>query len=109
MGSRRRQLCVTDATFLRIASARAAALGFLVMRSREIIENPDRINCDPAVFENPREVTSIATGAHLARMEMKISITEFLRRIPNLRVNEGTKIEYRPGGAVGPKALPLSW
>jgi len=81
-------------------------------------------NYDPAVFENPREVNfhrprkpilafaggvHSCMGAHLARMEMKVSITEFLRRIPDFRVKEGTKIEYWPGGVVGPKALPLTW
>jgi cytochrome P450 len=48
-------------------------------------------------------------GAHLARLEMKIALTEFLRRIPNFQVKEGTRIEYWPGGVVGPKVLPLTW
>lgn len=81
-------------------------------------------NYDPAVFENPKEVNfrrprkpnlafaggvHSCMGAHLARMEVKISLTEFLRRIPNFQVKEGTKIEYWPGGVVGPKTLPLTW
>jgi cytochrome P450 len=81
-------------------------------------------NYDPAAFENPREVlfnrrrkpvfafgggVHSCMGAHLARLEMKIAITEFLRRIPDFTVKEGTKIEYWPGGVVGPKALPLTW
>jgi cytochrome P450 len=81
-------------------------------------------NYDPAVFENPKEVNFRRTrkpilafaggvhscmGAHLARMELKISITEFLRRIPNFELKPGTKIEYWPGGVVGPKTLPLRW
>ena len=81
-------------------------------------------NYDPAVFENPKEVNfhrprkpilafaggvHSCMGAHLARLEMKVSITEFLRRIPDFRVKEGTEISYWPGGVVGPKALPLTW
>jgi cytochrome P450 len=81
-------------------------------------------NYDPAVFENPKIVNfhrprkpilafgggvHSCMGAHLARMEMKICITEFLRRIPNFELVEGTKIEYWPGGVVGPKVLPLTW
>jgi cytochrome P450 len=81
-------------------------------------------NCDPAAFENPKEVNfhrprkptlaftagvHSCMGAHLARLEMKIALTEFLRRIPNFQVKEGTKIEYWPGGVVGPKTVPLSW
>lgn len=81
-------------------------------------------NYDPAAFENPTNVdfhrprkptlafaggVHSCMGAHLARMEVRICITEFLRRIPDFRVKEGTKIEYWPGGVVGPKVLPLTW
>ena len=81
-------------------------------------------NYDPSVFENPKVVNfrrvrkpnlafaggvHSCMGAHLARMEVKVSITEFLRRIPNFEVKPGAKIEYWPGGVVGPKALPLRW
>jgi len=81
-------------------------------------------NYDPAAFANPKEVNfhrprkpnlafaggvHSCMGAHLARLEMRISITEFLRRIPDFRLKEGTKIEYWPGGVVGPKTVPLVW
>ena len=81
-------------------------------------------NYDPVAFPNPKEVSfhrprkpifafgggvHSCMGAHLARLEIKIAITEFLRRIPDFRVREGTRIEYWPGGVVGPKALPLTW
>jgi cytochrome P450 len=81
-------------------------------------------NYDPAAFENPKEVdfhrprkpnlafaggVHSCMGAHLARLEIKVCITEFLKRIPNFRLEEGTKIEYWPGGVVGPKIVPLRW
>lgn len=81
-------------------------------------------NYDPAAFENPREVNfhrprkpnlafaggvHSCMGAHLARLELKISILEFLRRIPDFELQAGTKIEYWPGGVVGPKTVPLRW
>jgi cytochrome P450 len=81
-------------------------------------------NYDPSVFENPREVNfhrprkptlaftagvHSCMGAHLARLEIKISIQEFLRRIPDFQLKPGTKIEYWPGGVIGPKVLPLIW
>jgi cytochrome P450 len=81
-------------------------------------------NYDPAAFANPKEVNfnrprkpvfafgggvHSCMGAHLARLEIKITITEFLRRIPNFRLKDGTRIEYWPGGVVGPKSVPLSW
>ena len=95
------------------------------------LKKDDRVTCvlpacnfDPEVFPNPREVdfhrpkkTTLAftvgvhscMGAHLARLEMKIALQEWLRRIPEFAVKPGTKIEYRPGGVVGPEAVPLVW
>jgi len=48
-------------------------------------------------------------GAHLARLEIRIGLEEWLKRIPDFAVKPGTKIEYRPGGVVGPEYLPLVW
>ena len=48
-------------------------------------------------------------GAHLARLEVKIALQEWLKRIPSFSVKPGTQIEYRPGGVIGPEHLPLVW
>jgi cytochrome P450 len=81
-------------------------------------------NFDPAVFPNPTEVdfhrprkiilaftvgVHSCMGAHLARLEIKIALQEWLRRIPDFRLKPGTKIEYRPGGVIGPERVPLVW
>lgn len=81
-------------------------------------------NYDPQVFINPREVdfhrprkpvlafaggVHSCMGAHLARLEIKIGIQEWLRRIPGFSVKPDAKIMYRPGGVVGPDTLPLVW
>lgn len=81
-------------------------------------------NFDPDVFPNPKEVdfdrprkTILAftvgvhscMGAHLARLEVKIGLQEWLKRIPRFSVKAGTQIEYRPGGVIGPEHLPLVW
>jgi cytochrome P450 len=81
-------------------------------------------NFDPDVFPNPTKVdfhrprkTILAftvgvhscMGAHLARLEVKIALQEWLRRIPDFAVKPGAKIEYRPGGVVGPHHVPLVW
>jgi cytochrome P450 len=81
-------------------------------------------NYDPDVFENPTDVNfhrprkpilafaggvHSCMGAHLARLEIKICIQEFCRRIPNFRVKEGHEIEYWPGAVIGPKLVPLTW
>ena len=81
-------------------------------------------NFDPEVFPDPLKVdfdrprkTILAftvgvhscMGGHLARLELKISLQEWLKRIPNFKVKDGTEIEYRPGGVIGPEHLPLVW
>jgi cytochrome P450 len=81
-------------------------------------------NFDPGVFPEPRKVdfdrqrkptlafaggVHSCMGAHLARLEVKVCISEFLRRIPEFRLKDGYKLEYWPGGVVGPKTVPLVW
>ncbi len=81
-------------------------------------------NYDPEVFPDPttvdfhrpkRPILAFAggvhscMGAHLARLEIKIALQEWLRRIPEFSLAPGAAIEYRPGGVVGPEHLPLVW
>jgi cytochrome P450 len=81
-------------------------------------------NFDPDVFPDPTEVrfdrpkkiilaftvgVHSCMGAHLARLEIKIALQEWLRRIPEFGLKPGTKIEYRPGGVIGPERVPLVW
>lgn len=95
------------------------------------LKKGDRVTCilpacnyDPDIFPNPREVdfhrprkpiltftggVHSCMGGHLARLEVKVAISEFLRRIPEFSLKPGTEIEYWPGGVIGPKKLPLVW
>ncbi len=81
-------------------------------------------NYDPDVFPNPTAIdfhrprkpilafaigVHSCMGAHLARLEVKVALQEWLRRIPDFSIKPGTKIEYRPGGVIGPEHLPLVW
>lgn len=81
-------------------------------------------NYDPEVFPNPKVVdfhrpkkiilaftvgVHSCMGAHLARLEVKIALQEWLKRIPDFKVKPGTRIEYRPGGVIGPEHVPLVW
>ena len=81
-------------------------------------------NFDPEVFPNPLEVDFDRTrkpilsfaggvhscmGAHLARLEIRIGLQEWLRRIPDFELKPGFTAEFRPGGVVGPEHLPLVW
>ncbi len=81
-------------------------------------------NFDPDVFPEPAKVrfdrpkkiilaftvgVHSCMGAHLARLEIKIALQEWLRRIPEFKLKPGTKVEYRPGGVIGPERVPLVW
>ncbi len=74
---------------------------------------PDPLNVD---FDRPRKTILAFTvgvhscmGAHLARLEVKIALQEWLERIPDFSVRPGARIVYRPGGVVGPELVPLVW
>ena len=67
-------------------------------------------------FDRPRKTILAFTvgvhscmGGHLARLELKIALQEWLKRIPNFSVKPGAQIVYRPGGVVGPEFVPLVW
>lgn len=81
-------------------------------------------NYDPDVWENPREVRfdrprkpiltftggiHACMGGHLARLEYKVALQEWLRRIPDFKIADGAEIRYPPSGVVGPDHVPLVW
>ena len=81
-------------------------------------------NYDPEIWDNPNEIDfnrprkPILTftggmhscmGGHLARLEFRIGLEEWLKRIPEFRLRPGTKINYTPSGVVGPDSVPLVW
>ncbi len=39
----------------------------------------------------------LCLGAHLARLELRVALEEFHRRIPNYRIPEGVEIHFSPG------------
>ncbi len=51
----------------------------------------------------------ICAGQHLARMELKILIEEWLERIPEFEIEPGAKISHRAGFICGVESLPLRW
>lgn len=81
-------------------------------------------NLDSATFDKPFEVdierennAHIAfaaglhrcLGSHLARAELRASIDQFHRRIPDYWVTEGTEVEYEFAGVRQAKRLPVSF
>jgi len=80
-------------------------------------------NYDPAEFEAPRTFRtdrpsnrhfSLAggphrcLGSHLARRELRIALTEFLRRIPQFRLAPEADMTVTPGLVAAPR-LPIVW
>ena len=81
-------------------------------------------NRDPERFENPNEVIidrkinpHIAfgvgihrcAGSNLARMEMRIAIQEWLRRIPDFRLEDAGAVTWAGGQVRGPRKCPVVW
>jgi len=81
-------------------------------------------NIDPEEFDDPlafdpartanRHITFGAgphrcLGSHLARLELRVAIEEWHKRIPNYRVSPDAILEHRVGGVGGLRGLPLVW
>jgi len=48
-------------------------------------------------------------GAHLARMELRVGLEEFLRRIPDFELDGRDPVSWKPGQIRGPNRLLLRW
>ena len=98
--------------------------GVLLKKGDRFMSLLPSCNYDPDVWENPREVRfdrprkpiltftggiHACMGGHLARLEYKIALQEWLRRIPEFSLKPGTSITYSPSGVVGPDRVPLVW
>jgi hypothetical protein len=90
----------------------------------KVLMNFPAANRDPAVFENPDQVIldraknpHIAfgvgihrcAGSNLARMEMKVSIEEWLKRIPDFKLSDPDNVTWAGGQVRGPRKMPVSW
>jgi cytochrome P450 len=81
-------------------------------------------NHDDDEFDDPHEVDFDRTGnrhlafgagphrclgSHLARMELRVAIDEFHKRIPDYRLAEGCELVYSPGIRQTNDGCPLEW
>jgi cytochrome P450 len=79
-------------------------------------------NRDPAMFPNADRVVIDRTqnrhaafglgihrcvGSNLARMEIRVALTEWLARIPEFRLDPGAPVTWSEGTVRGPRGLPL--
>lgn len=78
---------------------------------------------DPEAYDNPQEVRldrkpmhvtlghslHRCLGQHLARRELQTAIEEFVKVIPQFRVQEGFRVPWFPGNVIQVTELPLRW
>lgn len=97
--------------------------GVTIRRGDKVAMSPAIANRDPEAFANPGKVDfdrrgpqlafafgpHICLGIHLARLELRIAIEEFLNGVPPFGIAPGATIETLLGGVVQPTALPLAW
>jgi len=88
----------------------------------KVIMNFPAANRDPEEFENPDEVildrqhnrhVAFGSGIHrcagsnLARMELRVAIEEWLKRIPDFHLAPGKEVTWAGGQVRGPRSLPV--
>jgi cytochrome P450 len=88
----------------------------------KVLMNFPAANRDPEAFERADEVVldrahnrhvAFGSGIHrcagsnLARMELKVALEEWLRRIPEFHLAEGARVTWAGGQVRGPRSLPV--
>jgi cytochrome P450 len=80
-------------------------------RDPEVFVDPDKVIIDRA--ENPHIAFGVGihrcAGSNLARMEMRVSIEEWLARIPDFRLEDPKVVTWAGGQVRGPRSMPVVW
>ena len=109
-------------TMARIVTTDIEFNGCPMKANDKVLLNFPAANRDPEAFDRADEVVidrevnrHIAFGAgihrcagsNLARMEMRVAIEEWLRRIPEFRISDTNAVTWAGGQVRGPRALPV--
>jgi cytochrome P450 len=83
----------------------------ITARDGEEYDNPNKVDFDR---ENVRHITFGAgphrcIGSHLARIEIRIALEEWLSRVPEFGIPEGKRAIVQANGVWGLTSLPLDW
>jgi hypothetical protein len=88
----------------------------------KLLMNFPAANRDPEVFEQAGTVildrqhnrhVAFGSGIHrcagsnLARMELRVALEEWLKRIPEFRLADGAELTWAGGQVRGPRVLPV--
>jgi cytochrome P450 len=78
-------------------------------RDPEIFEDPDTVVLDREINRHVAFGSGIhrCVGSHLARMELRVALEEWLRRLPDFRLADGAEITWAGGQVRGPRVLPV--
>jgi cytochrome P450 len=109
-------------TMARVVAEETVVDGRKMCPGEKVVMNFPAGNRDPEVFERPDEVLldreknpHIAfgvgihrcAGSNLARMEMRVAIEEWLKRIPDYRLEDPGAVTWAGGQVRGPRSLPV--
>ncbi len=78
-------------------------------RDPDAFDEPDRVILDRAHNRHVAFGSGIhrCAGSNLARMELRVAIEEWLRRIPEYSLAEGAHVSWAGGQVRGPRVLPV--
>ncbi len=110
-------------TTFRICVKQVEIAGVTVMPGDRVAMSTTLANRDEAKYDSPNEVRldrapshdSFAhgphrcVGMHLARRELHVALEEFLRHVPQFRIEPGAVIVSTLGPIIQPETLPLIW
>lgn len=109
-------------TMARIAADDVEVSGCPIKAGDKVLMNFPGANRDPAVFDDPDEVIldrqhnrhlafgvgiHRCAGSNLARMELRVAIEEWLRRIPSFRLADDADVTWAGGQVRGPRHVPV--
>jgi len=110
------------AAVARVTTCPVAVDGVEIAADESVLLAFPAANRDPAMFPDPDSVildrannkhVAFGYGPHrclgsaLARLELEVALTEWLRAIPDFELEPGAAIEYSPGQNWGPTAVPV--
>lgn len=77
----------------------------------QVFENPDKVDFARAnkIHETFGDGAHRCMGSMLARVELRVFIEEWLKRIPDFKIRDGAEIVTLSGNVAGIKYLPLQW
>jgi cytochrome P450 len=109
-------------TMARVAVEDVELQGCPVKAGEKVLLNFPSANRDPSVFDRPDVVDFDRTenrhvafgagihrcaGSNLARMELRVAIEEWLRRIPEFRLADDATVVWAGGQVRGPRSVPV--